>query len=58
MTELGMRIPDGLFSVLKAPSAACVTAPLLMLWHPAYDFAYRLRGLRHRSENYTWGKQK
>lgn len=44
--------------VLKAPSAACVMAPLLMLWHPVYDFGYRLRGLRHRSENYTWGIQK
>ncbi|MDE6546116.1 MAG: glycosyltransferase [Paramuribaculum sp.] len=44
--------------VLNAPAAACVTAPLLMFWHPVYDLTYRLRGLRHRRENYTWGIQK
>lgn len=43
---------------LKAPAAACATVPLLMLWHPLYNLRYRVAGLRHRRDNFTWVKLK
>ncbi len=41
---------------LKAPHAACVTVPLLMLWHPFYNLRLKLKGFRARRDNYTWSK--
>lgn len=41
---------------LRASSAACLMVPLLMLWHPLYNLRFRLQGLRHRRDNYTWSK--
>lgn len=41
---------------LKAPAAACLRVPLLMLWHPFYNLRFRIQGLRHRRDNFTWGK--
>ncbi len=36
------------------PSAACLSVPLLMLCHPIYNLRFRIQGLRHRRDNYTW----
>lgn len=41
---------------LHASAAACLSVPLLMLWHPVYNLGYRIQGLRHRYDNYTWSK--
>jgi len=41
-----------------APAAACAMVPLLMLWHPFYNLRFRLAGLRHRRDNFTWVKLK
>ncbi|MCM1029376.1 MAG: glycosyltransferase [Pseudoflavonifractor sp.] len=43
---------------LRCCDSAFLLVPLLMLWHPIYDFRYRLAGLRHRRDNYTWSKIK
>lgn len=40
---------------LRSPSAACLSVPLLMLCHPIYNLRFRIQGLRHRRDNYTWG---
>lgn len=42
--------------VLMASHAACITVPLLMLWHPVYNLHYRIAGMRQRRENFTWSK--
>lgn len=42
----------------RAPAAACAMVPLLMLWHPFYNLRFRLAGLRHRRDNFTWVKLK
>ena len=44
--------------VLRAPSTPFLTVPLLMLWHPVYNLRFRIQGLRHRRENYTWSTLK
>lgn len=41
---------------LRASAAACLSVPLLMLWHPIYNLGFRIQGLRHRYDNYTWSK--
>lgn len=41
---------------LKAPHVACVTVPLMMLWHPFYNLRLKIKGFRARRDNYTWSK--
>ncbi|MDE6304148.1 MAG: glycosyltransferase [Paramuribaculum sp.] len=41
---------------LKAPHAACVTVPFMMLWHPIYNLRLKIKGFRARRDNYTWSK--